>query len=102
MTAVVNRERAKATWLTGAAGSLMLAAAFAMMVFAAPSPSHVRPHGAATLTATQPATSRCHQLAPSSDATTVRACRTGPPGVSAWAEVDTSPKPQISPGTHRR
>jgi hypothetical protein len=102
MTAVVNREHAKATWLTGAAGSLTLAAAFAMMVFAAPSPSHARPHGAATLTVTQSVTIRCHQLASRSDSTAVRACRTGPSAVSAWAEPYTSPKPETSPGTHHR
>ena len=36
MTAVVSREHAKATCLTGAAGVLMLAVAFVMMVLAAP------------------------------------------------------------------
>jgi hypothetical protein len=45
MTAIVSRERARATWLTGAAGLLMLAAAFIMMVAAAPSHAHPRPHG---------------------------------------------------------
>jgi hypothetical protein len=46
MTAVVSRERAKATWLGGAAGLVMLAVAFVMMACAAPSPVHPRPHGA--------------------------------------------------------
>jgi hypothetical protein len=46
MTAVVSRERAKATWLTGLAGLLLLAAAFVMMACAAPSLAHARPHGA--------------------------------------------------------
>ena len=36
MTAVVSRERAKATCLTGAAGVLLLAIALVMMVMAAP------------------------------------------------------------------
>ena len=48
MTAMVSRERATATWLTGAAGLLILAAAFVMMACAAPSLVHARPHGAVT------------------------------------------------------
>jgi hypothetical protein len=36
MTAVVSTSRARSTWLTGAAGLLMLAAALVMMVCAAP------------------------------------------------------------------
>jgi len=48
MTAVVSRERAKATWLGGVAGLVILAAAFVMMAGAAPSLAHARPHGAAT------------------------------------------------------
>ncbi len=43
MTAVVSRERAKATCLTGAAGVLMLAVAFVMMVVAAPGQVHSQP-----------------------------------------------------------
>ena len=46
MTAVVSRERAKATWLTGVACLVILAAAFVMMACAAPSLAHPRPHGA--------------------------------------------------------
>ena len=48
MTAVVSSEPAKATWLIGAAGLLILAAAFVMMACAAPSLGHARPHGAVT------------------------------------------------------
>jgi hypothetical protein len=48
MTSVVSRERAKATWLTGAAGLLILAVTFVMMACAAPSLVHARPHGAVT------------------------------------------------------
>jgi hypothetical protein len=48
MTAVVSRERAKATWLTGVAGLVILAVAFVMMAGAAPSLARPRPHGAAT------------------------------------------------------
>ena len=46
MTAVVSRERAKATWLTGVAGLVILAAAFVMMACSAPSLAHQRPHAA--------------------------------------------------------
>jgi hypothetical protein len=48
MAAIVVRERARATWLTGAVGLLILAAAFVMMACAAPSLVHARPHGAVT------------------------------------------------------
>jgi hypothetical protein len=50
MTAVVRRERVKATWLGGVTGLVILAVAFVMMAGAAPSLAHPRPHGA-----TQPA-----------------------------------------------
>lgn len=46
MTAAVSRERAKATWLTGVAGLVILAAAFVMMACAAPSLARPRPHAA--------------------------------------------------------
>ncbi len=46
MTAVVSRERAKAPWLSGVVGLVILAAAFMMMAWAAPSLAHPRPHGA--------------------------------------------------------
>ena len=45
MTAVVSRERAKATWLTGVVGLVILAAAFVMMACAAPSLAHPRSPG---------------------------------------------------------
>jgi len=48
MTAAVSKERAKATWLTGVAGLVILAAAFVMMACAAPSLAHPRPPGAMT------------------------------------------------------
>ncbi len=48
MTAVVSRERAKATWLTGVAGLLILAASFVMMACAAPSLASPRAHAAVT------------------------------------------------------
>jgi divalent metal cation (Fe/Co/Zn/Cd) transporter len=46
MTAVVSRERAKATWLVGVVGLVILAVAFVMMAYAAPSLAHPRPHKA--------------------------------------------------------
>jgi hypothetical protein len=53
MTAVVSREQARGTWLTGVTGLLILVAAFVMMACAAPSLVHARPHAAAvTQTAT--------------------------------------------------
>ncbi len=36
MTAIVSKDRAKTTWLTGAVGLLLLALSFAMMAVAAP------------------------------------------------------------------
>ena len=51
MTAVVSRERAKATWLSGVAGLVILAVAFVMMACAAPSLAHPRPHEAAAQSA---------------------------------------------------
>ena len=82
MMAVVSRERARTTGLTAAAGVLMLAIAFVMMIAAAPSHGPVRIHGPAQLT-----TDVCHQLTSRSDSTTVRACRAGPSADSAWADA---------------
>ena len=62
MTAVVSRERAKATCLTGAAGVLMLAVAFVMMVVAAPGHVSSRPNDAAMPPAVQLTTDVGHQL----------------------------------------
>jgi hypothetical protein len=45
MLGIVSRERARATWLTGLAGLLLLSAALTMMAIAAP--AHVRPPAAA-------------------------------------------------------
>jgi len=47
MTTVIRRERARATWLTGATGLLMLGVAVVMMVLAAPSQTHPLPRHAA-------------------------------------------------------
>ncbi len=74
MTAVVSRERAKATCFTGVAGVLMLAVAFAMMVVAAPVHVHHRAYGPAKASASQLTTYTCRQLTATSNSTTVRAC----------------------------
>jgi hypothetical protein len=50
MTAVVSAERAARTWLTGGTGLLIVATAVAMMVWAAPSHPHARPHRPASST----------------------------------------------------
>jgi len=68
MTAVVSRERARATYLTGAAGVLMLAGAFVMMVVAAPGHAH----GPASPPAVQLTTDVGHQLTSRSDSARVR------------------------------
>jgi hypothetical protein len=78
MTAVVSRERAQATCLTGAAGVLLLAVAFVMMMVAAPAHGGGRLPGLAKPSAAQLVSDACHQLTSSSDSATVRACRTGP------------------------
>jgi hypothetical protein len=48
MSAVVSAERAARTWLTGATGLLIVAAAFAMMAWAAPAHPHAQPQRPAT------------------------------------------------------
>ena len=79
MTAVVSRERARTTCLTGAAGALMLAVAVVMMMVAAPAHGQARVHGPAKPSALQFTTDACHQLKSRSDSAAVRACRAGPP-----------------------
>ena len=49
MTAVVSKEHAKATWLLGVAGLVILAVAVVMMACAAPSLARPRPHAAMAL-----------------------------------------------------
>jgi hypothetical protein len=73
MTAVVSRERVKATCLTGAAGVLMLAVALAMMVLAAPGHVPSRPDGAAMPPAVQLTTDVGHQFTSRNDSATARA-----------------------------
>jgi hypothetical protein len=89
MTAIVSRERARATWLTGAAGVLLLGVAFLMMAVAAPTQAHHRPHGPAQSPAARITTDLCRQFLRRSDSTTVRACLAGPSAPSAWAEAYT-------------
>ena len=84
MTAVVSQERAARTGLTAAAGVLMLAIAFVMMVVAAPGHGHVRVHPAKP-SVVRLTTDVCHQLTSRSDSATVRACLAGPSAKSAWA-----------------
>ena len=67
MTAVISRERAKATCLTGAAGVLMLAGAFVMMVVAAPGHVQGQSHDPARPPAVQLTTDVGHQLTSRSD-----------------------------------
>ncbi len=55
MTAVVSGKRARATWLTGASGLLILVAAFVMMVAAPPSAAHQSPPHAPAQTVTESA-----------------------------------------------
>ncbi len=86
MTAVVSRERARTTSLTAAAGVLMLAVAFVMMVVAAPGHGHVQAQPAKPA-AVRLVTDVCHQLTSSSNSATVRACRAGPSAESAWADA---------------
>ena len=87
MTAVVSREHAKATCLTGAAGMLLLAVAVVMMVVAAPAQVHGRAPGLPKSSAVQLTTDACHQLTPRSDSATARACQAGPVADSARAEA---------------
>jgi hypothetical protein len=82
MTAVVSRERARTTGLTAAAGMLMLAVAFVMMVVAAPGHGPVRAQPV-NPAAVRLATDVCHQLTPSGDSPTVRACQAVRPPLGA-------------------
>lgn len=87
MTAVVSRERARATCLTGAAGMLMVAIAFVMMIAAAPGHGHARAGVVAKPAAAQVTTDVCHRLTSRSSSATVRACLAGPSAASAWADA---------------
>ena len=87
MTAVVSRERARTTGLTAAAGVLMLAVAFVMMVVAAPGHRTAPVHDPAKTATEQLTASRCDQLTPRSDSAVARACLAGPSADSAWADA---------------
>lgn len=78
MTAVVSRERARTTYLTAAAGMLMLAVAFMMMIAAAPGHLRARAHGPAKPSAVELTTDVCHQLATAGDPAATRGCLAGP------------------------
>jgi chromate transport protein ChrA len=82
MTAVVSRERARTTGLTAAAGVLMLAVAFVMMVVAAPVQAHVQAQSVKPA-AVRLVTHVCHQLTSRSDSARTRACLAGPSADSA-------------------
>jgi hypothetical protein len=68
MMAVVSRERAKATCLTGAVGALILAVACVMMVMAAPGHAQAGLQGQAKPPAVQLTTDLGRQLTSRSDA----------------------------------
>jgi hypothetical protein len=87
MTAVVSRERARTTCLTGAAGVLMIAIAAVMMIVAAPGHGHSLARGLAQPDAARIATDVCHRFTSRSDSATVRACLAGPSAASAWADA---------------
>ena len=92
MTAVISREQTRRTCLTAAAGALMLAVAFVMMVAAAPAHGGARAHAAGAHaagahSAVRLATDACHQVTPRSDPATARACLAGSSAVSAWADA---------------
>ena len=72
MNAVVSPERAKAMWLTGLAGLLILAAALAMMACAAPSLAAPRPHTAVSHAARVSTSARITESQPLSRAVRVR------------------------------
>jgi hypothetical protein len=82
MTAVISRERARATSLTGAAGMLLLVVAVVMMVVAAPAHGGSRPHMPSNVQFTSDV---CHQLTSRSDSATVRACRAVRPPLASSA-----------------
>jgi hypothetical protein len=75
----------------------MLAAAFVMMVAAAPAHGGARAHAAGARAAgaraagaygaMRLATDACHQVTPRSDSATARACLAGPSAVSARADA---------------
>jgi len=90
MTAIVSTERARVTYLTAAAGLLMLAVAVAMMCMAAPRlDQQLGASRAAGPVATRLTADLSHQTAFRSDSATTRACLAGPQGFRACAQAYT-------------
>ena len=87
MTAVVSREHARTTCLTGTAGLLMIVIAVVMMIAAAPGHGHGQAGVVAKPAAAQVTSDVCHRLTSRSDSATVRACLAGPSALSAWADA---------------
>ena len=83
MTTVISKERARATWLTGAAGLLILGAALVMMVVAAPSQARPLPH----------------QTAAQAQALAATQAGTYPPFVitESWLAGRATPRPNAAP-----
>jgi hypothetical protein len=79
MSAIVSQERARAAWLTGAAGLALILAAFMMMLVGAPAHLQHLPSGPAARSAVRLTADPCHQLTSRSDPTTVRTCLVGSP-----------------------
>jgi hypothetical protein len=87
MTAVISREHTRAACLAGAAGGLLIAIAFVMMIVAAPGHGAIRGAGP-TRGLTQPAVTQviadvCHRFTSRSDSAMARACLAGPSAASA-------------------
>ena len=87
MTAVVSRERARTTCLTGAAGVLMIAIAVVMMVVAPPGHGQSLARGLWKPATARIATDVCHRFTSRSDSATVRTCLAGPSAANAWADA---------------
>jgi hypothetical protein len=94
MTAVVSKSRSKSTWLTGAAGLLILAAALVMMVWSAPTARTPRNAGA-TRPVAESVTSFCGQQDSAGHPAKARPCQLGP-ALSAWTEP--YPPSVVNPG----
>ena len=87
MTAVVSREHARVTCLTGAAGMLMIAIAVVMMMAAAPGHAHGQAGVVARPAVAQVASDVCHRFTSRSNSATMRACLAGPSAASAWTDA---------------
>src|SRR5437764_424880 len=74
MTAVVSQEQVRTTGLTGAAGALLLAVAFVMMIVAAPGHGPAGAHLAGPARAHLAGPARAHLAGPSTVGLTTDAC----------------------------